>query len=88
VAELVTHPLVYFVDSMLQVDDLDAPRRRVPTTRGALSSTNVFVQIGATRVGGGTGPTRLSPPGLPGVTAPPVGDRARYSGRGQPYGAR
>ena len=54
-AELVTHPLVYFVDSMLQVDDLDAPRRRVPTMRGALSSTNVFVQIEATRVGGGIG---------------------------------
>lgn len=55
VAELVEHPLVYFVDSMLQVDDLDAPRRRVPTMRGALSSTNVFVQIEATRVGGGIG---------------------------------
>ncbi|MCU1446523.1 LysR family transcriptional regulator [Cryobacterium sp.] len=55
VAELVTHPLVYFVDSMLQVDDLDAPRRRVPTMRGSLSSTNVFVQIEATRVGGGIG---------------------------------
>ncbi|WP_240694734.1 LysR family transcriptional regulator [Cryobacterium sp. SO1] len=55
VAELVEHPLVYFVDSMLQVDDLDAPRRRVPTMRGSLSSTNVFVQIEATRVGGGIG---------------------------------
>jgi DNA-binding transcriptional LysR family regulator len=55
VAELVTHPLVYFVDSMLQVDDLDAPRRLVPTMRGSLSSTNVFVQIEATRVGGGIG---------------------------------
>jgi len=55
VAELVEHPLVYFVDSMLQVDDLDAPRRLVPTMRGALSSTNVFVQIEATRVGGGIG---------------------------------
>lgn len=54
-AELVEHPLVYFVDSMLQVDDLDAPRRRVPTMRGSLSSTNVFVQIEATRVGGGIG---------------------------------
>ena len=30
VAELNQHPLVYFVDSMLQVDDLDAPRRLVP----------------------------------------------------------
>ncbi|QYF73363.1 LysR family transcriptional regulator [Cryobacterium sp. PAMC25264] len=55
VAALVEHPLVYFVDSMLQVDDLDAPRRLVPTMRGSLSSTNVFVQIEATRVGGGIG---------------------------------
>jgi DNA-binding transcriptional LysR family regulator len=53
--ELVAHPLVYFVDSMLQVDDLDAPRRLVPAMRGALSSTNVFVQIEATRAGGGIG---------------------------------
>ena len=33
VAELNGHPLVYFVDSMLQVDDLDAPRRLVPAMR-------------------------------------------------------
>jgi DNA-binding transcriptional LysR family regulator len=53
--ELTRHPLVYFVDSMLQVDDLDAPRRLVPTMRDSLSSTNVFVHIEATRAGAGIG---------------------------------
>ncbi|MDH6236221.1 LysR family transcriptional regulator [Cryobacterium sp. CG_9.6] len=55
VAELCTHPLVYFVDSMLQVDDLDAPRRLVPEMRDSLSSTNVFVHVEATRAGAGIG---------------------------------
>jgi DNA-binding transcriptional LysR family regulator len=55
VEELTRHPLVYFVDSMLQVDDLDAPRRLVPSMRDSLSSTNVFVHVEATRVGAGIG---------------------------------
>jgi DNA-binding transcriptional LysR family regulator len=55
VEELMTHPLVYFVDSMLQVDDLDAPRRVVPTMRDSISSTNVFVHVEATRAGAGIG---------------------------------
>jgi len=55
VAELMTHPLVYFVDSILQVDDLDAPRRLVPTMRDSISSTNVFVHVEATRAGSGIG---------------------------------
>ncbi len=54
-AELTEHPLVYFVDSMLQVDDLDAPRRLVPQMRESLSSTNVFVQVEGTRAGAGIG---------------------------------
>ena len=53
--ELARHPLVYFVDSMLQVDDLDAPRRLVPTMRESISSTNVFVHVEATRAGAGIG---------------------------------
>lgn len=53
--ELTEHQLVYFVDSMLQVDDLDAPRRLVPTMRDGLSSTNVFVHVEATRAGAGVG---------------------------------
>ena len=55
VAELNEHPLVYFVDSMLQVDDLDAPRRLVPAMRDGLTSTNVFVHVEATRAGAGVG---------------------------------
>jgi len=55
VEELVQHPLVYFVDSMLQVDDLDAPRRLVPSMRDGVSSTNVFVHVEATRAGAGIG---------------------------------
>lgn len=55
VEELTRHQLVYFVDSMLQVDDLDAPRRLVPSMRDGLSSTNVFVHVEATRAGAGVG---------------------------------
>jgi len=53
--DMARHPLVYFVDSMLQVDDLDAPRRLVPSMRDSLSSTNVFVHVEATRSGAGIG---------------------------------
>lgn len=53
--ELTEHRLVYFVDSMLQVDDLDAPRRLVPTMKDGLSSTNVFVHVKATRASAGIG---------------------------------
>ncbi|WP_307815636.1 LysR family transcriptional regulator [Myceligenerans indicum] len=49
------HHLVYFVDSMLQVDDLDVPRRLLPGIRDALTSTNVFVHVEATRAGAGLG---------------------------------
>ncbi|ASN37792.1 LysR family transcriptional regulator [Arthrobacter sp. 7749] len=55
IKELSQHRLVYFVDSMLQVDDLDAPRRLVPGMLDSLSSTNVFVHVEATRAGAGIG---------------------------------
>jgi len=55
VADLAGHGLVYFVDSMLQVDSLDAPRRLVPGMHDALTSTNVFVHVEATRAGAGLG---------------------------------
>lgn len=55
VADLARHGLVYFVDSMLQVDDLDAPRRLVPGMQDGLTSTNVFVHVEATRAGAGVG---------------------------------
>ncbi|MHA7275421.1 LysR family transcriptional regulator [Arthrobacter sp. Hz1] len=53
--EASVHPLVYFIDSMLQVDSLDAPRRLLPTMKDSLSSTNVFVHVEATRAGAGLG---------------------------------
>lgn len=55
VKEVSDHRLVYFVDSMLQVDDLDAPRRLFPEMKDALTSTNVFVHVEATRAGAGIG---------------------------------
>lgn len=55
VAELEQHRLVYFVDSMLQVDALDLPRRLVPRMQDGLTSTNVFVHVEATRAGAGVG---------------------------------
>lgn len=54
-AELEGHRLVYFVDSMLQVEALDLPRRLVPRMRDGVTSTNVFVHVEATRVGAGIG---------------------------------
>jgi DNA-binding transcriptional LysR family regulator len=55
VSELAGHGLVHFIDSMLQVDDLDTPRRLVPGIRDAMTSTNVFVHVEATRAGAGVG---------------------------------
>lgn len=54
-AEVEQHHLVYFVDSMLQVDALDLPRRLVPRMQDGLTSTNVFVHVEATRAGAGVG---------------------------------
>lgn len=55
VDELMEHQLVYFVDAMLHVDDLDAPRRLVPSMKDGVTSTNVFVHVEATRAGAGIG---------------------------------
>ncbi len=55
VEDLERHRLVYFVDSMLQVEALDLPRRVVPHMRDGVSSTNVLVQVEATRAGAGIG---------------------------------
>ncbi|NLU82289.1 LysR family transcriptional regulator [Rhodococcus sp. HNM0569] len=54
-AELSGHPLIYFVDSMLQVDDLDLARTLVPQMQEAVTSTNVFVHVEATRAHAGIG---------------------------------
>jgi DNA-binding transcriptional LysR family regulator len=53
--DLARHPLVYFIDSMLQVDDLDLARTCAPAMRESVTSTNVFVHVEATRASAGLG---------------------------------
>ncbi|MEH3130577.1 MAG: LysR family transcriptional regulator [Mycolicibacterium neoaurum] len=55
VGELTGHPLVYFIDSMLQVDELDLAASFAPAMRQSVSSTNVFVHVEATRADAGLG---------------------------------
>ena len=49
------YPLVYFIDSMLQVDDLDLATSFAPAMRESVTSTNVFVHVEATRAAAGIG---------------------------------
>ncbi len=53
--DLSRYPLVYFIDSMLQVDDLDLASSFVPAMRESVTSTNVFVHVEATRAAAGLG---------------------------------
>ncbi|MEU7764066.1 LysR family transcriptional regulator [Nocardia sp. NPDC049190] len=53
--DLARYPLVYFIESMLQVDDLDLASSFVPTMRESVTSTNVFVHVEATRAAAGLG---------------------------------
>lgn len=55
VADLHRFPLVYFIDSMLQVDDLDLATSFAPAMRESVTSTNVFVHVEATRAAAGIG---------------------------------
>ena len=55
VADLQRFPLVYFIDSMLQVDDLDLAASFAPAMRESVTSTNVFVHVEATRASAGIG---------------------------------
>ncbi|MHA3019130.1 LysR family transcriptional regulator [Mycobacterium sp. BMJ-28] len=55
VDEVAHHPLVYFIDSMLQVDDLDLAANFAPAMRESITSTNVFVHVEATRAAAGLG---------------------------------
>lgn len=54
-ADLAGEPLVYFIESMLQVDALDEARRSTRGMVDAVSSTNVYVHVDATRAGAGFG---------------------------------
>lgn len=53
--DVADHSLVYFIDSMLQVDDLDLAANVAPAMRESISSTNVFVHVEATRAAAGLG---------------------------------
>jgi len=55
VGDLAGAPLVYFIESMLHVDVLDDARRGIPAMVDAVSSTNVYVHVDATRAGAGFG---------------------------------
>ncbi|WP_286132154.1 MULTISPECIES: LysR family transcriptional regulator [unclassified Mycobacterium] len=55
IADLERFPLVYFIDSMLQVDDLDVAASFAPAMRESVTSTNVFVHVEATRAAAGIG---------------------------------
>jgi DNA-binding transcriptional LysR family regulator len=55
VGGLADHPLVYFIESMLQVDELDLATSFAPSMRQSVSSTNVFVHVEATRAAAGLG---------------------------------
>ncbi|WP_322544791.1 LysR family transcriptional regulator [Rhodococcoides fascians] len=52
--ELTAHPLIFFVDSLLQVGDLDLSRH-LPGVSAKFMSTNIFAHVAATRGGGGIG---------------------------------
>ena len=54
-ADLAAHPFIYFIDSMLHVDDLDLAPNFTPTMRESVTSTNVFVHVEATRASAGIG---------------------------------
>jgi DNA-binding transcriptional LysR family regulator len=55
IEDLAGAPLVYFIESLLHVDELDAARRAIPDMFDVVGSTNVFVHVEATREGAGFG---------------------------------
>lgn len=54
-ADLGTHPLVYYVESSLQVDELDRALQKLPASPPSLRSTSVFAHVEATAAGAGIG---------------------------------
>lgn len=61
IPEISDHTLIWFVDSLLQVGELDLDRH-IPGATAQFTSTNVFAHVEATRVGAGIGllPTFLA----------------------------
>lgn len=54
-AELAGHPLVYYVESSLQVDELDRALESLPGSPPSVRSTSVFAHVEATAAGAGIG---------------------------------
>lgn len=55
VAGLSAHPLVYYVESSLQVDELDRALQELPDSPASVRSTSVFAHVEATAAGAGIG---------------------------------
>lgn len=53
--ELSGHPLVYYVESSLQVDELDTAVQRLPASPPSIRSTSVFAHVEATAGAAGIG---------------------------------
>lgn len=55
VADLAEHRVNYYIESALQVDELDVALQRIPQYRTGINSTSVFAHVAATLAGAGIG---------------------------------
>lgn len=55
IADLADHRINYYIETALQVDELDLGARRIPAYREGISSTSVFAHVASTLAGAGIG---------------------------------
>ncbi|MEU1973403.1 LysR family transcriptional regulator [Microbacterium sp. NPDC019599] len=55
IAELELHPLIYYIESSLQVDELDLAVQVLPASPASIRSTSVFAHVEAAAAGAGIG---------------------------------
>ncbi|WP_243075257.1 LysR family transcriptional regulator [Microbacterium sp. SS28] len=55
VAQLARHPLIYYIESSLQVDELDLAVQSLPASPASIRSTSVFAHVEAAAAGAGIG---------------------------------
>lgn len=55
IAGLAQHPLVYYIESSLQVDELDRAVQSLPASPASIRSTSVFAHVEAAAAGAGIG---------------------------------
>lgn len=62
IAALATHRINFYIESALQIDDLDRATEELPQCRRGIDSTSVFAHVAATEAGAGIGllPTFLA----------------------------